>query len=161
MGRLKLVRVEYIFLKILVFSSVGGHFRQAMPIAAELEKFGEVAFVVNGPINQSKSVTMKLHSVCGAGRSLWQIRVLIQCAFLFWRIQPDVVFSTGAAPAVWFMLFGRLTGKQCVFLESWARQESLSLTGRICRFLGVVVFVQSEKLARGVGCRFWDPIERY
>ena len=146
-------------MKILVFSSVGGHFRQASEVISGVGPGCEVHFVVNGTVYQTRNPAFYWYQVDGAGRNLKQSLVLMQCVFIFFKVRPDCFFSTGAAPAVWFVALSRICGIKSIFLESWARQRSLSLTGKICKKLGCEVFVQNADLARETECVFWNPFE--
>jgi UDP-N-acetylglucosamine:LPS N-acetylglucosamine transferase len=55
---------------------------------------------------------------------------------------PDVILSTGAGVAVPFFWIGRLLGRRCVFVESLARVDTLSLTGRLVYPFADEFFVQ-------------------
>jgi beta-1,4-N-acetylglucosaminyltransferase len=63
------------------------------------------------------------------------------------RRDPDVILSTGAALAVPFFLVGRLLGRRLVYVESLARSNSLSLSGRLVYPLADRFFVQWPQLA--------------
>jgi glycosyltransferase involved in cell wall biosynthesis len=64
------------------------------------------------------------------------------------RHDPDVILATGAGLAVPFFLIGRLLRRQLVYVESLARSETLSLTGRLVYPLADHFFVQWPQLAR-------------
>ena len=61
---------------------------------------------------------------------------------------PDAVVSTGAGVAVPFLLIARLLRVRAVYVESFARQTNLSLSGRMLYPLLRDFFVQSERLAQ-------------
>ena len=69
---------------------------------------------------------------------------------LAWKIlrneRPDCVISTGAGIAVPFLLLGRVLGMKTVYIESFARKNNLSLTGKLVYRLVNHFFGQSEKL---------------
>ena len=67
------------------------------------------------------------------------------------RHDPDVILATGAGLAVPFFLIGRLLRRQLVYVESLARSETLSLTGRLVYPLADHFFVQWPQLARRHG----------
>jgi len=58
------------------------------------------------------------------------------------RVDPDVIVSTGAALAVPFFVIGRLRGKRLVYVESFTRVESISLSGRMVYPVADAFFVQ-------------------
>ena len=66
------------------------------------------------------------------------------------REKPDLVISTGAGIAVPGFLAARLLGIRTVYIESYARVESLSLAGKICYRLADRFLVQHACLANGL-----------
>ena len=63
------------------------------------------------------------------------VRNLMKNLGLAWRIlrqeRPDVVISTGAGVAVPFLWMGRLLGIRTIYIESLARIQTLSLSGKL------------------------------
>jgi len=76
---------------------------------------------------------------------------LIRNLFLAWRVlskeRPRVLVSTGAGVCVPFFLIAALWGIKTVYIESLARIESLSLTGRLVYRLADEFIVQWPELA--------------
>ena len=58
------------------------------------------------------------------------------------RRRPTAILSTGAALAVPFFVIGRLHGIRTVYVESLARTQSLSLSGKMVYPLATAFFVQ-------------------
>jgi UDP-N-acetylglucosamine:LPS N-acetylglucosamine transferase len=56
---------------------------------------------------------------------------VMQSLRIFLREKPDVVLSTGADVAVASCLIAKLFGKKVIFIESFCRVNSPSLSGRI------------------------------
>lgn len=56
--------------------------------------------------------------------------------------RPDAVLSTGAGPAVPFLILARLLGIHTIYVESLTRTESLSLSGRLVYPFVAEFFVQ-------------------
>jgi beta-1,4-N-acetylglucosaminyltransferase len=75
----------------------------------------------------------------------------------FWARQvlrlerPDVVLSLGAEIALPFFILARLQNIKTIFIESWCRVVSLSLTGRLVYFLADEFWVQWPQLASRSG----------
>ena len=63
------------------------------------------------------------------------IKNLLRNSFLALKIlyknRPDIIVSTGAAVAVAFFYIGKLLGSKLIFIESGARTNSPSLTGKL------------------------------
>jgi UDP-N-acetylglucosamine:LPS N-acetylglucosamine transferase len=67
------------------------------------------------------------------------------------KIRPDVVISTGAAPGLFGIIFGRLVGARTIWVESIANAEMLSLSGRIALKFSHIVLTQWPHLAHADG----------
>ena len=61
------------------------------------------------------------------------LSVLWQCRAIVLRERPDVVISTGAAPALFVCWWAKLIGAKVVWIDSIANIERLSLSGRLIR----------------------------
>jgi beta-1,4-N-acetylglucosaminyltransferase len=77
---------------------------------------------------------------------------LIRNAFLavrvMLRIRPRAVITTGAGVAVPFLYAARALGSRAIYVESLARIDQLSLTGRLVYPVVTQFFVQWPELAR-------------
>ncbi len=87
--------------------------------------------------------------------SRWQ-RWYIPIAFgriliVLLRLRPDVVFSTGALPGLLAVIAGRIVGARCVWLDSIANSEELSMSGRYAGRFVQLWLTQWEHLAAEEG----------
>jgi beta-1,4-N-acetylglucosaminyltransferase len=77
---------------------------------------------------------------------------LIRNAFLALRVvlrtRPRAVITTGAGVAVPFLYAARALGHRAIYVESLARIDELSLTGRLVYPIVTHLFVQWPELAR-------------
>jgi UDP-N-acetylglucosamine:LPS N-acetylglucosamine transferase len=64
------------------------------------------------------------------------------------RFRPDVVVSAGAAVAVPVFYLARLMGIRTVYVEVYDRITTPTLTGRLCRPVSDVFFVQWDEQLR-------------
>ena len=60
--------------------------------------------------------------------------------------KPDIIISSGAAPAVPFFYIGKMMGIKTVFIEAFDRFNKGSLTGRLCYPVSDVFVVQWESM---------------
>lgn len=75
-------------------------------------------------------------------------RNLAHARRIFKRRRPEVVLSTGSAVALAYFAYGRAKGLPCHFVESAARIEGPSLSGRIMtRIPGVNLYTQYQSWA--------------
>lgn len=75
----------------------------------------------------------------------------LRCIADVWRVvrtvRPEVVVSTGAAPGLIGLVIGKIHGAKCVWVDSVANSERLSLSGKLARFVADIWLTQWEHLA--------------
>ena len=76
------------------------------------------------------------------------LRALFACVHLIWTASPDLVLVNGPGTCVPVAVLARLSGARVIFVESWCRVESLSLTGRIMYWVAHRFVVHWPELAR-------------
>lgn len=66
--------------------------------------------------------------------NMWdKFGLLIMAVQMLWqyaRFRPDVVFTTGAAPGFFAVVYGRIFGARTIWLDSVANADELSTAGR-------------------------------
>lgn len=73
---------------------------------------------------------------------------LFRISVLFWKYEICSMVTTGPSIAVIPAIFLRLTGRKVVFIESWCRFKSVSVSGRILSALGCTIYYQNYQLAQ-------------
>ena len=76
------------------------------------------------------------------------LKALFACVRLIWTASPDLVLVNGPGTCVPVAVLGRLFGSRVIFVESWCRVESLSLTGRIMYWVAHRFVVHWPELVR-------------
>ena len=76
------------------------------------------------------------------------LHALWACVHLIWTASPDLVLVNGPGTCVPVAVLARLSGSRVIFVESWCRVESLSLTGRIMYYVAHRFVVHWPELAR-------------
>lgn len=64
------------------------------------------------------------------------------------KLRPDMVVSTGAAPGLIALMVGKLSGAKCVWLDSIANSQRLSLSGKLARPFADMWLTQWPELAK-------------
>jgi len=85
-------------------------------------------------------------------------RSSIEVLWKVMRTRPDVVISTGAAPGLVGILFGRLLGARTIWIDSIANAEKLSLSGRIASRVAHIALTQWPDLAATRGPSYHGSI---
>ena len=116
--------------KVLAVSSGGGHWVQLLRVIPAFEKC-DVTFVTVHDSYRSQVPNHNFYVINDASR--WNkfglIAVAARLAWIVWKIKPDVVVSTGAAPGYLALRLARMIGAKTIWLDSIANVEELSLSG--------------------------------
>ena len=136
--------------KVCFIASSGGHFEQLMMLKPLMKKYD--SFIVtektNYSVSNSEFNTYYLHQVNRREKSF--IFRMIGNSFKTLRIliseRPDVVISTGALATIPMCLFGKIFGKKIVFIESFAKVNSQTLTGKLVYKFADRFYVQWEEM---------------
>lgn len=136
--------------KICFIASSGGHFEQLMMLKPLMKKYDSLIVTekTNYSVSNSEFNTYYLHQVNRReksfifrmiGNSLKTLKILIS-------ERPDVVISTGALATIPMCLFGKIFGKKIIFIESFAKVNSQTLTGKLVYKFADRFYVQWEEM---------------
>jgi UDP-N-acetylglucosamine:LPS N-acetylglucosamine transferase len=73
--------------------------------------------------------------------TIMSIKILI-------REKPDIILSTGVLSAVPICILGKLMGKKLIYIESFAKMDSPTISGRILYPFADLFIVQWEKMLK-------------
>lgn len=139
--------------RALLVASTGGHLEQITQLAPRLSpEFDEVEFATfDSPQSRSLLEGHKVHTVpLIPPRDLRQASNAFRPAMrIIRKVRFTDVISTGSAIAVPFLMAARLQGVRTHYIESAARTEGPSLTGRMLRPVpGINLYCQYPSWAR-------------
>jgi len=144
---------------VLAVASGGGHWQQLLRLRPAFE--GEHTIYVTTDAAYAKDVPgSELFVVTDANRDV-PLKLLRSCGEVFMKVmrtRPDVVISTGAAPGLFGVLFGRLVGARTIWVDSIANAEKLSLSGRIASRIAHIALTQWPHLAATPGPSYQGSI---
>ena len=137
--------------KICFISSSGGHF-------SELNKFKDIAdannsfLVVEKTENFTTDFCKKVYYIPETNRKekFFIIRFLFLCIrelFIYIKERPDFVLTAGALASYPMARIARFFGKKVIYIESYARVNDLSLTGKKMYGIADLFLVQWPQLA--------------
>ena len=138
--------------RVLAVASGGGHWHELLRLRPALE--GCEQYFVG--LNKEYAVSVAPHPFYSVPDAHFDEPFRIICTFfrlipIFWKIRPHVVLSTGAAPGGLSMLLGRIFRARTLWVESAANCVVQSRTGRLCKHIAGISFVQWPELARSEG----------
>ncbi len=65
------------------------------------------------------------------------------------KVRPQVILTTGAAPGILCVFWGRVFGARTIWIDSIANSEKLSLSGRLAKVIAHEVLTQWPNIASG------------
>ena len=139
--------------RILAVSSGGGHLVQLRRMRPAWEHCEVHYLTTLADYAAELEPGARLHLVNDASR--WDkvgiARMAVRVLWLFLRLRPAVVISTGAAPGYFAIRFGKLLGARTIWVDSIANVEQISMTGELVRKYSDLWLTQWPHLAREGG----------
>lgn len=135
--------------RIIFVCSNGGHLLQLL----QAEKFSGEGAKLWITIKKADSESLLSSRDCRwayfpTNRNLWNlVRNTAQALRIFLTFKPTHIISTGAGLAIPYFLFGFLLRTKTCYIESFARVDTPSLTGKVCKHFASTVLYQWESLA--------------
>lgn len=137
-------------LRVLAVASGGGHWVQLLRLRPAWESF-DTAYATIHADSAAMVPGKRFFTFRDASR-----RNPSSYVFVAWEllravasVRPDVVVTTGSAPALFAVVFGRLFGAKTLWIDSIANSEEMSGSGRIATRLAHRVVTQWPQLAGG------------
>ncbi len=120
--------------KICLISSSGGHFEQLLMLRKLSEDYN--IFIVTEKTKYNKKDNKINHFICQVNRKeplfiLKMIVIFFKSLFIFLKEKPDVIISTGVLAAIPMLFIGHLFKKKVIYIESFAKINSPTMTGRL------------------------------
>ena len=138
--------------KVCFICSSGGHFEQIKQLKNIKDKYD--SFYVLTKTKSTKCVKDKRYLVTFLGRKnifsyvlnifIWFVEEL----YIYIKERPDVIITTGAADAVPMCLIAKLFKKKVIFIETFARRNEPSKTGKFLYKYADLFVVQWEELLK-------------
>lgn len=135
--------------RVLLVASSGGHLLELLELANQYESRCRQWVTFDKPdargLLTGESVTFAYGPT---NRHLGNLlRNLVLAIRIILRVRPDAVITTGAGVGVPFLYVARIFGKRAIYVESLARVDRLSLSGRLVYPVATDFFVQWPELS--------------
>ncbi|MCM3029816.1 PssD/Cps14F family polysaccharide biosynthesis glycosyltransferase [Niallia sp. MER 6] len=137
-------------MKICFAASSGGHLEQIMMLSPLMEKYGgfvltEKTSYENNTNNHNRYRVLQVNR-----RELLflvkMILIFIQSLYIFIKEKPDIVISTGALATIPICLYAKIFKKKLIFIESFSKINSTTITGRLMYKFADLFIIQWEEL---------------
>ncbi|WP_416145211.1 PssD/Cps14F family polysaccharide biosynthesis glycosyltransferase [Planococcus koreensis] len=139
-------------MKICFAASSGGHFEQLMMLQPYLSNHDN--FIVTErtsyDINANNTRVYKVLQVNRKEkRMILKFMVIsVQSFMIFVKEKPDLVMSTGSLSTIPILLIAKIFRKKIIFIESFAKIHSPTLTGKLVYRFADLFIIQWEELRK-------------
>lgn len=139
--------------KICFICSSGGHLAELLPVGRRLGRNHEHFWITfKNPMTINTLKGEKFYLVHDPIRNpVIFLKLILHSFILFARERPDVVITTGAGMAVPFSMISKLFRRRLIFIESFCRTDSPSLSGRVLYPFADKFYVQWESNLKHYG----------
>jgi len=137
-------------MKICLIASSGGHFEQILMLKPLIEQHG--GFIVTEKTDYATEVDFaKTFYLKQVNRHEWKFPFLMlinlfKSLKIFVSEKPDLIISTGALSVIPMCLIAKLFKKKLIFIESFAKVTSPTLTGKLLYKYADQFYVQWESM---------------
>lgn len=138
-------------MKICFAASTGGHFEQLMMLKGLMKKYEE-SFILTEKTHYDINVDgVKAYSLKQTNRNeIWFLPKMIfntfKSLFYFMVEKPDVVITTGVLSMIPMSLISKIFRRKLIYIESFAKINSPTLSGRLLYKYADRFYVQWEEM---------------
>lgn len=136
--------------KICFTASTGGHFEQLMMLKPLMNKYDSIIVTEKSQYSvENKEVKTYYLSQVNRKEKTFFFRMIMNSLKTLKVLiieNPDIIISTGALATIPLCLFGKLLRKKIIFIESFAKINSPTLTGKLVYKFADQFYVQWEEM---------------
>lgn len=138
--------------KVLLVSSHGGHWVQIRKMASAFDGM-DIHYMTTTNDVKDEVYPAPLYVIPDAhlDEKLSLVFLSFKIFIIMFRLRPDIVMSTGAAPGFFSLLIGKLFGAKTIWVDSVANIEQLSVSGRKVKRFADLWLTQWKHLAKAEG----------
>ncbi|KKY02178.1 hypothetical protein VN21_04580 [Paraclostridium benzoelyticum] len=140
-------------LKICFTSSSGGHFNQLLILSEKYNEFEKFFITEKTNFSQQELKNEKkfMFNVINRKEKNFKkkfIRLSLSIFKILFKERPDLIISTGALITVPVCYIGKILGSKVIFIESFAKVNSPTLSGKLVIKIADEFIVQWKELER-------------
>lgn len=145
---------------LLAVASAGGHLIQ---LSRLLPAFSDYKVVIISTIDLSNKIEFKNYETLVVTDSNFdqKMKLTITAIQVLGHIvfkRPSKIVTTGAAPGLFAILFGKLVFAQSIWIDSIANAEELSFAGSIAKKLTTNCYSQWQEVAKKNNIKFLGAV---
>lgn len=138
--------------RVMFISSVGGHLTQLLELKSMFKDYDYVLITEKTEVTKDMKGKYNMNYLLYGSREYLLSYIfkfsfnVLKSFYLFFKYRPNVIITTGAHTAVPMCYIGRLFGKKIIFIESYAKRTSPTLSGRLVYPIATTFVVQWETM---------------
>ena len=138
--------------RVMFISSVGGHLTQLLELKSIFKDYNYVLVTEKTEVTKDMKKKYNMNYLLYGSREYLLSYIfkfsfnVLKSFYLFFKYRPSVIITTGAHTAVPMCYIGRLFGKKIIFIESYAKRTSPTLSGRLVYPIATTFVVQWETM---------------
>lgn len=138
--------------KICFIASTGGHFEQLMMLKPLMKKYN--SFIVTEKTQyDTKSVDINQYYLTQVNRReltfIFKMFInILKSLKIFLKEKPDIVISTGVLATIPMCIIAKIFKKKLIYIESFAKKNSPTLTGKLLYKFADEFYIQWEELMK-------------
>lgn len=142
--------------KVLFISSTGGHFSELLQLKPLFKKYDSYIITEKDEtnVNLKQEYGNKMFFLPYGTRSklftyiFKYFYLCLKTIYLYIRIRPKYIVTTGTHTAVPMCYLGKLFGSKIIFIETFANSESKTLSGKMIYPIANLFIVQWEEMLK-------------
>lgn len=138
--------------KICFIASTGGHFEQLMMLKPLMKKYNSF-IVTEKTVYDTKSVDIDQYYLVQVNRReltfIFKMFInILKSLIIFFKEKPDIVISTGVLATIPMCVIAKIFRKKLIYIESFAKINSPTLTGKLLYKYADEFYIQWEELVK-------------
>ena len=142
--------------KVLFISSIGGHLSELLKLEPVFEKYNYHIITEKGVCTEYLKARYEKRvsylPYCTRSKIFSYIFIysylIIKSIYLFYKIKPEIIITTGTHTAVPMCYIGKLFGRKIIYIESKANINKKTLTGKIIYPIADLFIVQWKNMLK-------------
>ena len=135
--------------KVLFISSTGGHLNELLQLAPLFEKYDYNIITEKDKANENlkEKYGEKLYFLPYGTRAKI-FSYIFKYLFLYFKIRPKVIVTTGTHTAGPMCILGKIFGSKIIYIETFANTNKKTATGRLIYPIADLFIVQWEEMLK-------------
>ncbi len=143
----------------LAVASGGGHWQQLMRLRPAFEGHSVTYMTtLEGLADQFQAQPCIVVTDASRREPFRMVRVWGEVIGAILNVRPKLVITTGAAPGLLAIVFGKIFGARTIWIDSIANGDVMSLSGKLARPFADVWLTQWPELAGEGGPEYWGAV---